>query len=528
MSKLQTEVLVIGGGSTGLGVVRDAAMRGFATALVDRGDLATGTTGRFHGLLHSGGRYVVKDPKAAEECIHENRILRKIAADVIEDTGGYFLTTPIDDPEFADKFVEGCRATDVPCEEVPVAEVLRKEPRVNPGITRAFAVPDGSLDSWKMVWACARSAEAYGARILTYHQVLRLIVEGGAVKGAVVKDHRSGEEVQIDADFVVNASGAWAGQIAEMAGCEVTVFPGKGIMVAMNHRLVNTVVNRCSMPSDGDIIVPARGVAVIGTTDQKVADPDNWEITREEVQKMLSAGENLVPGFRQARALRVWGGVRPLYQEKAEADTRDVTRAHALLNHRTRDGVERFVTITGGKFCTLRLMAEETMDAVCGELGVERPCRTADEPLPDSEEKRYYWLGARVAQREETLHQDQLICECEFVPRRDLEAAMLRRPTTNLDDIRRLLRLGMGPCQGGFCIYRATGILHQLQKISSSVANRSMLDFLQERWKGVRPALYGDQLRQVRLDEWIYQGTLNVGHLPADEAQGSAREEVKT
>ncbi|HEX7463883.1 MAG TPA: anaerobic glycerol-3-phosphate dehydrogenase subunit A, partial [Actinomycetota bacterium] len=90
-----------------------------------------------------------------------------------------------------------------------------------------------------------------------------------------------------------------------------------------------------------------------------------------------------------------------------------------------------------------------------------------------------------------------------------------------LDDIRRLLRLGMGPCQGGFCIYRATGILHQVQKISSSVANRSMLDFLQERWKGVRPALYGDQLRQVRLDEWIYQGVLNVGHLPADE-------EVKT
>src|SRR5581483_11752074 len=87
-ARLRTEVLVIGGGSTGLGVVRDAAMRGFSTVLVDRGDLATGTTGRFHGLLHSGGRYVVKDPKAAEECIHENWILRKIAADCIEDTGG--------------------------------------------------------------------------------------------------------------------------------------------------------------------------------------------------------------------------------------------------------------------------------------------------------------------------------------------------------------------------------------------------------------------------------------------------------
>ncbi len=529
MKTLDTDVLVIGGGSTGLGVVRDAAMRGFSAVLVDRGDLATGTTGRFHGLLHSGGRYVVKDPKAAEECIHENWILRKIAADCIEDTGGLFVTTPIDDPDYADRFAQACRAVEIPVEEIPVAEALRREPRLNPRISRAFTVPDGSVDSWKTVWAVARSAQAHGASILPYHEVLSLNVDKGTVKGAVLRDNRTGDEVRIDADFVVNASGAWAGRIAAMAGCEVTVFPGKGIMVAMNHILVNAVVNRCSMPSDGDIIVPARSVSVIGTTDVKVADPDEWEITREEVQKMLDAGENLVPGFRQARALRVWGGVRPLYQEKsAGADTRDVTRAHALLNHRVRDGVERFVTITGGKFCTFRLMAEETVDAVCAELAVDRPCRTAEEPLPDSEDKRYYWLGARVAQREETLHEDQLICECEFVPRRDLETAIERRGTTSLDDIRRTIRLGMGPCQGGFCIYRAAGIMHRVQKVPATVANRSLLDFVQERWKGGQPVLYGDQLRQARFDEWVFQGLLDVAHLPGDEARSSEPAEATT
>ena len=515
MATLQADVLVIGGGSTGVGVARDAAMRGLATVLVDRGDLATGTTGRFHGLLHSGGRYVVKDPKAALECIHENRILREIAADCIEDTGGLFVTTPIDDPAYADRFVEGCRAADVPVEEVPVGEALRQEPRLNPRISRALIVPDASVDSWKTVWGCARSAMAHGARILPYHEVLRLVVEGSTVKGAVVEDHRGGEEVEIHADLVVNAAGAWAGRIAAMAGCEVTILPGKGIMIAMNHRLVNTVVNRCEMPADGDIIVPIRTVSVIGTTDEKVADPDDWEITRDEVQKMLDAGENLVPGFREARALRVWGGVRPLFQEKAEGtDTRDVTRAHTLLNHRTRDGVERFLTITGGKFCTFRLMAEDTVDVLCAELGVDRACRTAHEPLPDSEDRRFYWLGARVAAREETLHRDQLICECEMVPRRRLEEAMSRRATTDLDDIRRTVRLGMGPCQGGFCIYRATGILHQVQRIPALAANGSLLDFLQERWKGVQPILYGDQLRQARLDDWIFQGLLDVGHLP--------------
>jgi glycerol-3-phosphate dehydrogenase len=514
MMRFETEVLVVGGGSTGAGVLRDAAMRGFSATLVERGDLATGTTGRFHGLLHSGGRYAVKDPKAAEECIRENRVLRRIAADCIEDTGGLFVTTPLDDATYADRFAEACRAVDIPVEEIALAEALRREPRLNPKISRAFLVPDAAIDSWKTVWACARSAQEYGGRVLPYHEVVRLVMEGSAVTGALVRD-RSGEEHEIRAGFVINASGAWAGKIADMAGCRVKVLPGKGIMIAMNHRLVNTVVNRCDMPGDGDIIVPIRTVSVIGTTDIKVADPDDWEITEAEVEQMLEAGENLIPGFRRSRALRVWGGVRPLYQETEVAETRDVTRAHTLLDHRVRDGVERFLTITGGKFVTLRLMAEEAVDALCSELGEDRPCRTAEEPLPDSAEASYYWLGARVASREAALNDDQLICECELIPRRRLEEAIRRRETVDLDDIRRTLRLGMGPCQGGFCIYRATGILHSVERLDRATANASLLTFLQERWKGVHPILYGDQLRQARLDDWIFQGLLDVERLPS-------------
>src|ERR1700753_527833 len=119
MVRLSTDVLVIGGGGTGAGVAWDAALRGLDVILVDRFDLAEGTSGRFHGLLHSGGRYVVKDPNAAVECIAENRILRRVAADAVEDTGGFFVTTPFDDPAYADKFVQGCRDTGVDCEEVP-------------------------------------------------------------------------------------------------------------------------------------------------------------------------------------------------------------------------------------------------------------------------------------------------------------------------------------------------------------------------------------------------------------------------
>src|SRR3954467_2819254 len=97
---LQTEVLVIGGGATGAAVAWDCALRGFRTVLVERRDLAEGTSGRFHGLLHSGGRYAVKDPDAGRECIQENVILRRIAADCIEDTGGLFAKPPDDEPAY--------------------------------------------------------------------------------------------------------------------------------------------------------------------------------------------------------------------------------------------------------------------------------------------------------------------------------------------------------------------------------------------------------------------------------------------
>jgi glycerol-3-phosphate dehydrogenase len=517
MAHLQTEVLVIGGGATGAGVARDAAMRGFDVVLVERKDLAEGTTGRFHGLLHSGGRYAVKDPRSARECMDENRVLRSIAADCIEDTGGYFVLLPGDDPSYPDRFTSGCETASIPAEEVDIVSALRREPRLNPNCERVFMVPDAAIDAWKTVWACARSVQEHNGTVLPYHPVTDLLRHNGRITGARVRDERRGEEVEIHADFVINASGAWAARLSAMAGCrEITILPGKGIMIAMNHRVVNTVINRLVMPSDGDIIVPIRTVAVIGTTDIRVADPDELPVTQDEVDAMLEDGERLVPGFRDLRALRVWAGARPLFQFEATdvASTRDVSRSHTLIDHRERDGIEGFLTITGGKFTTFRKMAEDTVDAMCAQLGARRECRTADEPLPDSEDRRYYWLGSRLAAREAELHDDQLLCECELIPRRRFEAAVERRATTNLDDIRRTLRLGMGPCQGGFCIYRSTGVMHEAKRLDHRAANDALLGFLQERWKGVWPILYGDGWRQSRFDDWVFQGLLDVEHVP--------------
>ena len=532
MQRLDTEILVIGGGATGTGVARDLAMRGFKTILVEKADLTHGTTGRYHGLLHSGGRYVIKDPQAAKECIEENRILRRIMPQCIEDTGGFFVLTPWDDPAYADRFVQGCQNAGIPIEEVPIPQMLREEPLLNHKITRCFRVPDGSADSFVASDLNADSAVEHGATIKTYHIVRRLITDdssgaGGSARrvlGAICYDRVHDQEVAIYADLVVNASGAWAGLIAETAGIPLTIIGGKGVMVAMNHRIVNTVINRCKMPSDGDILVPAHTVSVIGTTDVKINDPDQVSIEPWEVHLCLEEGDKLVPGFKGMRMLRAWAGVRPLYQESAVSDTRDVTRAFVLLDHETRDGVSGLVTITSGKWTTYRKMAEVTVDMVCRKLGVDRPCRTHLEPLPGASHGHHF-LGGRLQTIEKEATYGQLICECELATQEEVIHAIVERQARTIDDVRRDVRLGMGPCQGGFCTYRVAGLLHRLASqhkggLSPRVeeTNVALRDFLQERWKGLLPVLWGQQLLQERLDELIYQSVLNADHLPGPGA----------
>lgn len=553
--RIDAEILVIGGGSTGTGVAWDAALRGFKVVLVEKRDLTHGTTGRYHGLLHSGGRYVVKDPQSAAECIHENRILRRTHAHCIEETGGFFVVTPEDEGDYPDRFKAACVELGLPCSEISPATALRREPLLNPRISRVFEVNDGAADSFLATHVTAQAAQLAGAQILTYHEVVDLLTDSvdgeRRVTGAILRHMTAGDDIAVYADLVINAAGAWAGHIARMAGIDVRVIPGKGTMIALNHRLVNTVVNRCKMPSDGDIIVPAHTVAVIGTTDEKVTDPEHLRIEPWEVQLMLQEGEKMVPGINRARVLRAWAGVRPLYQEGFSGDTRNATRALALLDHQSRDGVTGLLTITGGKWTTFRLMAEQTVDAACRQLGVQRPCTTSQTEVPGVEQG-HYWLGHRLHEVEEHRLQGDLICECELVTRAMLEHAAAHNPTVTLDDLRRDVRLGMGPCQGGFCTYRAVGILHEnaaaqeqnprqddhrLWNIAAMqspahpmTANRKtaaqtpafepnllLRDFLQERWKGVTPILWGSQLKQERLDQLIYLSLMNANHLPDND-----------
>lgn len=512
MRNLTTDVLVIGGGATGAGVLRDLALRGIRAALVEKGDLTHGTTGRYHGLLHSGGRYVIKDPQSATECAHENEILRRIMPHCLEDTGGFFVTTPADDPAYADRFAEACRRTHVPVEEIAVREALAKEPLLNRRISRAFAVRDAAADSFAATHANADDARANRAMVLTYHAVTALLRTGDVIVGAVCEDLRTGETVQIDCGFIINAAGAWAGKVAALAGVVVTVVPGKGTMIAMNHRIVNTVINRCKLPHDGDIIVPIQTVAVLGTSDMAVPDPDVYGITEAEVQMILAECEQLVPGVSKMRALRAWAGVRPLYKDNDTVDDRDISRTYKLLDHRSRDGVDGMVSIVGGKWTTYRLMAQEAVDAVAARLGNTIPCRTDRETLAPPGTP-LFTLGQRLKQVEDDDTYGELICECELVTRRQIDTA-IDAGAANLDDLRRDTRLGMGPCQGGFCAYRAAAIWQERAAAGQNPGPSLLKHFIQERWKGLTATTWGDQLRQARLDELIAIETLGIDLLP--------------
>jgi glycerol-3-phosphate dehydrogenase len=532
------DVVVIGGGATGAGVLRDLARRGLRALLVERGDFGTGTTGRYHGLLHSGGRYVGKDKLAARECILENRVLRRIAPASVEDTGGYFVATPDDPDDYVEAYADNCNEAGVDCDEVRVPDLLHKEPALNPRIRRAFRVPDGSIEPWQLIEATVADARLHGSEALSYQKVIGMELGGGRISAISLRDERTGTVSRVWTRFVVSAAGAWAGQIAALAHVELEMTPGKGTMLIYNHRMTDAVINRCHKSADGDIMVPVHTVAILGTTDIKVPDPDDYEITREEVRRLVEEGAKMFPDLPRMRILRAYAGVRPLYKppaEAAEGGNRSITRAHAILDHADQ-GVDNFVSIVGGKLTTHRLMAEQTVDVVAAKMGVTARCTTAEVPLPDQGDGHTYWLGHRLADHEAEGGGDaDLLCECELVTRDAAEAYLDRHWPCTIDDVRRGTRVGMGPCQGAFCTFRVAGLVAErldahpaaagtpapgtasvdghgpgTAALHAAIADRALTAFLRERFKGTRPIAEGRQLQELMLANGIYIGVLGL------------------
>ena len=377
-TRAPAHVVIIGGGGTGGALAHDLVLRGLRVTLVERGEVTSGTTGRHHGLLHSGARYAVKDAESATECIEENRILRRIAPGSFELNDGLFVALTDEDVAYEPVFYEACLASGIPARRVTAAEARRLEPNLNPDVKLAVQVPDGTMSAMRMPLRFFASAKANGAIIRPWAQVTELLVRDRLVTGVRVRDLTTLAEEEIQADIVVNATGPWAERIAKMAGCDVPVQPSPGVLLAVRGRFCNMVINRLHPSGDGDIIVPQRGLSVIGTSSWVVEDPDDLDVPEEHVEMMYREGARLVPAVRHAPRRAAWSAARPLIGSRQASTGRELSRTFKCFDHRETDGVEGFVTISGGKGTTLRAMAERTADVVCAKLGIDAPCRTRE------------------------------------------------------------------------------------------------------------------------------------------------------
>jgi glycerol-3-phosphate dehydrogenase len=503
--KLQTEVLIIGGGATGVGISRDLALRGIPSILIEKGDLSSGASGRNHGLLHSGGRYAVSDSEAARECISENKILRRIAPHCIEETDGLFITLPEDDLDFRDKFLRACEKVGIPATFLSKDEALELEPQLNPHLLSAVKIPDGAIDPFTLVLENAKAAEEQGARILLHTDVTSLILYENQVKGAIAKDLLQDEEYTIDASYVINATGAWANQFLKLAGLHISIALSKGSMLITNQRFNHRVINRCRPSSDGDIIVPSHTVSILGTTSIRLKNIENFEVTPSEVSLLIDETSKMIPTIKEARFIRAYAGVRPLFQSEGKGDDRAISRGFALIDHEKRDGIKNLVTITGGKLMTYRLMAEKTSDLICQKMGIDISCSTHLSPLPGIGES----IGLKEPLKQFSTQRKEILCDCELVGREDVEGILRKEELKDSRDILHRSRLAKGTCQGGFCVYRLLGILHDSKRVEGD-SNKILKGFLEERWKGIRPILWGTALKEEELVESIYKGVFNL------------------
>lgn len=523
------DVIIIGGGATGAGTARDCAMRGLSVLLVERHDFATGATGRNHGLLHSGARYAVTDHESAAECIEENMILRKIANHCIEENNGLFLTLPEDDIAFQSQFVNACTSAGISTEIIDPKLALRMEPSANPDIIGAVKVPDGSVDPFRLTMSNALDAKLNGADILTQHEVVDILKDQDRVNGVELFDHAKKEKVKYYGKIVCNAAGIWGHNIARFAGVNINMFPAKGSLLIFGHRVNKMVLNRCRKPANADILVPGDTICLIGTTSERIPieEIDNMYVSKDDVDVLIREGVKLSPSLATTRILRAYAGVRPLVAADDDPSGRSISRGIVLMDHKERDGLEGFITITGGKLMTYRLMAEEATDLICKKLDVDKKCETANIPLPGSEKSdetlnnvsqkvysingitqksakdRHGSLAHKIAQGDE--NEDSMVCECEGVSIGEVKYAINELHVNNLIDLRRRTRVGMGTCQGELCACRAAGLLCESME-EPGKAKDDLANFLQERWKGMSPIAWGETINEIQFTSWIYEG----------------------
>ena len=398
MAAEPVDLLVIGGGITGAGIARDAALRGIRTALVDKGDFGGATSSRSSRLIHGGLRYLEQgDLHLVREASRERRVLLNIAP---------HLVRPL---PFLFPVYRGAR---VPPWKLRVGMwlydalagfqnthrhrwlgrkgVARLEPRLrSKGLRGAALYYDAQADDARLVLATLRSAAQAGALVANYATATSLLKSDGVVRGATVSDGLDGRPYTVRALVVVNATGPWVDAIR--ASDDPHAAPllrlTKGAHVAVPRaRIGHTHGVTLTSPLDGRVmfVLPWGDLSYIGTTDtDEAVSPDDVRATGADAVYLLRSANALFPDARLAprEVVATWAALRPLLAPEREVSASQVSREHRVV-----EASSGLITIAGGKLTTYRVMGRDVADRVARRLraldGRPLPRRPATDRLP--------------------------------------------------------------------------------------------------------------------------------------------------
>lgn len=399
------DLLVIGGGATGLGIAVDAANRGLQVALVEAEDFAKGTSSRATKLVHGGVRYLAQGNIAlVKEALHERAVLLANAPHLVQ-------PLPFVMPSYhfweSALYGTGLRMYDAlaAADRLPATESLSKArteqllPNVNrSGLRGGIRYWDAQFDDARLALALARTAAQQGAHVLNYARVTGLLHNAqGQVSGAQITEHESGQSITLQARCVVNATGVWVDQLRQLDEGQTgqTVIP----MVSPSQGS-HLVVDRKFWPGENALLVPKTrdgrvlfavpwlGHVILGTTDQPRQDlPLEPRPAHEEAGFILTEAARYLAAKPNAADVRSqWAGLRPLVKPPRSshggAATQSLSREHTV--HISAHGL---VTVTGGKWTTYRAMAEDVLRQcqMANLIQVKLPtCQTAHLPLVGS------------------------------------------------------------------------------------------------------------------------------------------------
>jgi glycerol-3-phosphate dehydrogenase len=390
----ELDVLVVGMGATGAGVALDAASRGLRVAVLDKGDLASGTSSKSSKLVHGGLRYLENyEFGLVREGVVERQLLMRLAPHLVRpmdflypvwpDTAkrrllGLGLTTY---DVFAMASLAGRGGTTRRHEKISAGEAIALAPALeDSGLAYSYLYGDCATDDARLVLAVVQAARRYGALTVTHAEVTGLTTDGARVNGATVLDRFTGDSVTVRARHVVNATGVWVDQLQgfEEPGRTAVVQPSKGVHVVVPRARLPLLQASILLPSkQGDgrsmFAIPWGRQTILGTTDTPYdGELDGLSLTQEDLDYVLASGNAVFKrDLVQDDVLGAWAGVRPLIRQAGTDSMSDISRRHTLV-----EGTGGLLTITGGKLTTYRRMAKDVVDRIIDRDGSKARCRT--------------------------------------------------------------------------------------------------------------------------------------------------------